>query len=256
MKGKAYLAVFAVAMLLFAGLAIATPGLTLETDKKRYLAGQDVEISIVNNGPDPIGVSRGYYVATPQGDIVWLVAWAQDMPILQPGESLDYVWDQTYQMSELGDDFAQVAPGRYVIHANYGDSKCIRIRGEKVEYKTVEQGSHSYYGDGSKEYLVIKDDAAWDVFWADHKSGIFPTPPQPDIDFSTEMVIAVIHGSYPNNGAGIAIENVCQLWHRTIVDVSIVHSDGMLPVVTNPYHIVTVPYTDQRIVFHETVTEL
>ena len=104
-------------------------------------------------------------------------------------------------------------------------------------------------------YLVIKDDTAWTDFWAIHKSGLMPTPEKPYIDFSTEMVIVAIHGTYSNNAAGIVIEGIYDHNSYLNVDVTLYNGDGMLPVVTNPYQIITTAYSDLPVEFSETIIE-
>jgi hypothetical protein len=261
MKKTAITAVFMVAFLTVAGFAVATPGLTVETDKNVYSVGEDVQISLANNWNDYIGTGLGYYVTTPNGEIVWMTAWAQIMIMVPPGGSLDYVWDQTYQTSELGDDFEQVAPGNYVIHANYGHSReNIRIQeATEVAFETVEQGTISYYGYGTiyeSTYLVIRDDAAWTDFWAVHKSGIMPTPEKPYIDFSTEMIIVAIHGTHNTNLAGIEIDGIYDYGSSWNVEVTVSSGDGMIPVCVNPYQIVKTAYSDLPVEFSETIVEL
>ena len=119
---KMVLAVFfTAAVMMVAGIAHADPFLKVHTDKTTYAVGEEVQISLVNEWHDYIGSGLGYYVTTPDGEPVWVVAWAMIMVGVPPDGSLDYVWDQTYQMSSLGDDFQQVAPGHYVIHANSGN---------------------------------------------------------------------------------------------------------------------------------------
>ena len=257
MKKAIFTAVFIAAILMVASFAVATPGLKVETDKNVYTIGEDVEISLVNNWNDYIYTGVGYHVTTPNGEIVYNEGWIQIMVGVPPGGSLDYVWDQTYQMSALGDDYAQVAPGHYVIHANHGNGQAhIQVTTE-VAFETVEQGTYSgYQSDVSGEYFVIRDDAAWTDFWAEHKSIMFPTPDMPEIDFGSEMIICAFHGVYQNNGAGIVIDSVTNNGDHWEVDVTRATGDGILPVVTNPYHIIKTSYTDLPVEFYVTEIEL
>ena len=258
MKKTVFAAMFTVAILMVAGVALAAPSLKVETDKQAYFVGEDVQISLVNNWNDYIYTGVGYHVTTSNGELVWNIGWIQMMVGVPPGGSLDYTWNQTYQMSSLGDDYAQVEPGHYVINANHGNGQSHIWIEEPAEvaFETVEQGAISYVGYGTvtdSTYLVIRDDTAWKDFWTEHKSGIMPTPEKPYIDFSSEMVIVAIHGSYNTNGAGIVIESVYDYGAHWETNVVKSYFPGQLPVVTNPYHIVKTAYTDLPVEFAETI---
>jgi len=128
MKNTLMIAMVLTAIVLVAGAAQAAPGLKVRTDKNNYAVGEDVQVSIVNEWKEPIGTGLGYYVTTPNGEMVWQQGWDKIYVTLQPGESLDYTWNQTYHVSGLGDDFEQVEPGTYVIHHLWGSGRAnIRI---------------------------------------------------------------------------------------------------------------------------------
>lgn len=257
MKKLAFAAAFMAAILMIASVAIAAPFLKVETDKKHYAVGEDVQISLVNKWHDYIYTGVGYHVTTPNGEIVWNAGWIQIMVGVPPGGSLDYTWDQTYQMSELGEDYDQVVPGHYVIQANHGNGKAHVWVTSEVPFETVDQGTYSgYQSDVDGEYFVIRDDATWTDFWKDHKSIILPQPEKPVIDFDDEMIICAFHGVYPTNGAGVSIQAVNHYGDYWEVEVTRGSGDGMLPVVTNPYHIIKTPYTHLPVEFDVTEIEL
>ena len=258
MRKAIFVAILLATLLFGAGIASGSPGLKVYTDKRIYNAGEEVQISMVNEWNDNIVTGYGFHVTTPSGEIVYDAFWIEIAILVPPGGSIEYTWDQTYQMSPLGDDGAQVASGHYVIHDNHGPGKAHIWLSEpgEIPFETVEQGSISYYGYGSlaeSEYLVIRDDTAWSAFWAEHKSGMFPTPEKPYVDFNNEMVIVAIHGTYPTSGAGIAIESIDDYASSWQVNVVKSYTDGILPVVTNPYHIVKTPYSDLLVEFEETI---
>ena len=48
-------------------------------------------------------------------------------------------------------------------------------------------------------YVLIRDEAGWRAFWAEHNSGVSPAPPLPPIDFSTSMLTGVVAARLPND---------------------------------------------------------
>lgn len=244
-------------LLLAAGTAQAAPHLKVDTDKKAYHTGEGVEITATNEWSDYISTGYGYTITTPNGEIVWNGIFIEILVLVPPGGSLEYTWDQTYLYSNQGDDGEQVAPGQYVVHDRTGGNAHFWIDDAvSVPFETVEQGQYSYYGYGTttgSTYMVIRDDAAWSDFWAVHKSGMLPTPPKPEMDFDAEMVIVAIHGPYPTSGAGISIEAIFDYGDHWETNVVKTYDDGILPVVTNPYHIVKTGYSDLPVDFVETV---
>lgn len=259
MKKAVFTAVFMAAIMMCSSIAFASPGLTVQTDKNEYTIGEDVVVTLMNEWNDYIGTGLGYYVTTTQGDVVWAVGWVEIMVLIPPGGCLEYVWDQTYQSSELGKDFQQVEPGNYVIHANYGQSRnTIQIvESNDIAFETVDEGMISYVGYGDvyeSTFMVIRDDTTWTNFWAEHKSGIMPTPEKPYIDFASEMIIVAIHGTHNTMGAAIEIESVYDNNGYWNVNVNSGEFPNPLPACSNPYHIIKTPYSDQQVKF--TVTEI
>ena len=60
MKKTVITALFVVAILSVSSIALANPGLKVETDKNTYTVGEDVQISLVNDWNDYIGSGLGY----------------------------------------------------------------------------------------------------------------------------------------------------------------------------------------------------
>jgi hypothetical protein len=102
-------------------------------------------------------------------------------------------------------------------------------------FETIEQGSYSgfgYYCDpgvaqaaAAEEAIVptgpcyakvaspgleavIRDECAWLDFWAQHTSNVFPAPPAPAVDFSKEVVVAVLSGTRSNGCYGMEITHI------------------------------------------------
>jgi hypothetical protein len=57
-----------------------------------------------------------------------------------------------------------------------------------VDFETVDAGQWSYVRYGNFSFpgvlMIIKKQENWEEFWADHKSGIHPTPPLPEVEFN------------------------------------------------------------------------
>jgi hypothetical protein len=106
-----------------------TPGvhkgwyLKVIADKRNYDIRETVHITKINKGKNDIVSGPGYYVTTTDGEFVWAAFWIEIAILVPPDGTLDYTWDQTYQMSTLGPDGEQVESGRYVIHDNKGPGK-------------------------------------------------------------------------------------------------------------------------------------
>lgn len=71
------------------------------------------------------------------------------------------------------------------------------------------------------------------------------------IDFRKSVVVAVVRGECSSSGYGIAVESArAGVGVRTVVQVSLTDPTGMaLTVMTNPYHIVTMPKTAEPVQF-------
>jgi hypothetical protein len=111
---------------------------------------------------------------------------------------------------------------------------------------TVDQGEFSHYRINDLNFtgadLVIKNRRIWEWFWTIHSAGITPPPLLPDIDFSREMVIAAILGTQRSGGGppGIQVLEINTDERGDCLHVLIQDNfeEGLLPVITNPFHIV------------------
>ncbi len=116
---------------------------------------------------------------------------------------------------------------------------------------TIAMGDRSGWGyntPGFKgEDFVIRSPSTWAAFWAQHTSLTDPAPPLPPIDFSQQVVIAVVQGVQTSSGPYIAIGGIMPWIAPTpttapTVTIQVIDDErmGPLPVLTNPYHIVAV----------------
>ncbi len=120
---------------------------------------------------------------------------------------------------------------------------CVSDRGSiPVAMRRLDKGTQS--GVIESRQLVIQDNAGWEKLWGDHKSGIQPSQPLPEIDFSREMVIFVALGQQFTGGTSVEIDRV----ENSGRDLKIlvrqrVPPDGSMvtQALTSPFDIVAVP---------------
>jgi hypothetical protein len=116
-----------------------------------------------------------------------------------------------------------------------------------VPSETIAQGAVSYIEYGEPGFTgfdaVIRDQDTWQRFWSEHTAGLFPTPPLPEIDFDSQMVIVTIMGYQSTGGPSTSIPwVVLDSSDGTLyVGVQENREPGFLTVITNPYHIVVTP---------------
>lgn len=128
-----------------------------------------------------------------------------------------------------------------------------------VPFAELEKGSNSYYRGGDEEFtggcLAIRGPEIWQQFWSVHRSGVWPEPPAPDVDFSKEIVIACILGFWRDCcTAYVEIVGVRSEGGSYRVSVHRHEWHGLMFAITNPYHIATVPRTDGSVHFYDDYT--
>lgn len=122
-------------------------------------------------------------------------------------------------------------------------SGCLSNRGsDPVRIRRLAKGTQS--GVIESRQLVIRDKPSWEKLWSDHQSGIQPSQPQPEIDFSLEMVIFVALGQQFSGGVSVEIDHVekTSTELKAFVRRQIPPSGGMVTqALTSPFDIVAVP---------------
>ena len=131
---------------------------------------------------------------------------------------------------------------------------------QSIPFETIDQGEISHFNYGNANFLgadiLIKDSTSWEWFWVNHTRGIYPAPPIPGVDFQKAMVLVALLGLQTSGGGpGIQITSVeeissIDLSNDTItprepsngikVTVKDNREPGLLPVITNPYHLVKI----------------
>ena len=114
MKGRGIIALGIIAMVIMTtGIASAEKGLTLTTDKSAYNIGEQVTITVTNNGDEFITIPNGYVVVDDNGKEIYHPNAVFYMAPLAPGETFDYTWNQ------ICDDGSQALIGDYTIYTSW-----------------------------------------------------------------------------------------------------------------------------------------
>lgn len=123
-----------------------------------------------------------------------------------------------------------------------------------LEYSVILQGDH-FNGnyDNKKENLVIKDQETWNNLIS--KMNPFGDTnyyfPEATIDFTKYQVIAVIDEVRHSGGYSIDITKITQDNNRIFVTVEQLMPGGINSVMTQPYHIVKIPKSNNKVVFQQ-----
>jgi len=121
-----------------------------------------------------------------------------------------------------------------------------------IEFTTIESGELS--GVTEPMDLVVKGESEWDYLWDLTHRHLVPKPGLPKIDFEKEMVLETLMGERTSSGYKIEICGVTL--EKGIIEVKVKNHEtpGNLTLMTQPYHIVTIPKYPYKIEFeHEKV---
>jgi hypothetical protein len=128
----------------------------------------------------------------------------------------------------------------------------------QVRFQTVEQASVSA-SEIAGGIHVLRSETEWSNFWSILKASYLPQPPLPSLNFSENVVVALVDSPRTTGGYSITITHV--LASGTGVTVRAVHqSPGPDCLVTQaleqPYHIVTTPVFSGEAIMNLTETVL
>ena len=104
--------------------------------------------------------------------------------------------------------------------------------------RVLDKGVHSNVDDAHQ--AVARNAAEWKGLWQGHS----PDRPQPQVDFTREMVLAVFAGSRPTAGFGVEIVGTAEKNGTLVVQYRETRPspDAIIAqIITSPYHIVAVP---------------
>ena len=111
----------------------------------------------------------------------------------------------------------------------------------EVEIKGEWKGYHCGYTEPAR--LVIETEVEWKEVWEKVVAFQIPKPKLPEVDFETEMIIAVFMGEQRTGGYSIDITRIIKEEEEIVVQVEEKYPDPDLLVtmaLTQPYHIVVV----------------
>ena len=111
------------------------------------------------------------------------------------------------------------------------------------------------HGDSSRiaqpRRVLARTAEEWRALWAAHSG---PEAPEPPIDFDTRIVAGVFAGERPTSGFGVRITGTHRDGSSLVVSVEEQRPpDGAMTaqVITSPFHLVSLPRYDGRIMFGE-----
>ena len=125
-----------------------------------------------------------------------------------------------------------------------------------VPFRTIISGQYSQ-ADTAAVYLIDNNDQ-WQKIWDLAMGRQDPLPHAVELDFKANMALAVFMGKKNAAGHRVEISNITKKGDKLTVLVKNHHSSGgmILPVVTSPYQLVTIPKGKYKLnVRHEQVNE-
>ncbi|MCK4648869.1 protease complex subunit PrcB family protein [bacterium] len=120
------------------------------------------------------------------------------------------------------------------------------------KFTTIERGYYSGYKDA--ERLVVRRKRTWKKVWNIHTRQRTPSPSLPVINFKKEMIIAVFRNERQTSGYQVEITDIEKKGSEivvTIKETSPQPGDIVMPILTQPYHIVKIKRSIRLIRFVE-----
>ncbi len=114
-------------------------------------------------------------------------------------------------------------------------------------FETIDIGDQSGVAGERPQVFTLDTEDQWADFWARHNAIVTPQPALPAVDFSRDMVIAVVDQTEPSGGYRFEITGIEEVEGRLVVRVSktIPGSDCIVTaVITQPFHLVRMAKSD------------
>lgn len=115
--------------------------------------------------------------------------------------------------------------------------------GDSAEFRTLDRGISSGAAEQTK---IIRDESSWIEFWTKHGRIFMPMPERPEVDFDTEMVIAVVR-HFTSGGYSVTIQGIVHRPKEIQILYTLVEPSSGCPTtdaLTQPYHFVATPRAD------------
>ena len=204
-------------------------------------SGLRVEIRAVDTAAGSVTDFIGFNV-TDVGFSWGKLSWEQTLP----AETVTQ-WNIRYVLSEE-------APLGYAgFNIEWTVNRFETVMQEDLGFTTISVGTHSGYG--SQANLVIQDSQAWVDLWNQHMLFMVEPLPVPEVDFSTNMVVAVFMGVEPTGGYALHIYEVVETGLTIVVKMERTEPGPtcIVPqVLTQPYHMVQIARTEKPVTFDVT----
>ena len=108
----------------------------------------------------------------------------------------------------------------------------------------VKSWKGSFGTTATQKFVVVHDAAAWREVWKETDAGRrIPTPPPPEIDFSTHFVVAAFMGQKRSGGFAITITGVRREGEALVVpyrEMAPPKGSFVTMALTAPYHVVEI----------------
>ena len=104
-----------------------------------------------------------------------------------------------------------------------------------------------------QQNMVISDTVAWNQLKSkmDSVNNVTGTFTETEIDFSNYLILAAFSEVRPSSGYSIEIKNIVEYSANITATIENVYPSGVvLPVLTQPYHVVKIPKSNKQIVFN------
>jgi hypothetical protein len=105
-----------------------------------------------------------------------------------------------------------------------------------VNYEIIQQGTYSGKKDATAQ--VISTKSAWEQLWKQHVSVLVPQPPVPEIDFETQVVVAIFSGEKNSGGYATVIKSVSAELNDVVVKYKLTEpqpNSFTIQAITQPY---------------------
>ncbi len=126
-------------------------------------------------------------------------------------------------------------------------SPTVPVNAPAEVFETIDIGDQSGVAGERPQVFKLDTQAGWEELWSRHQANVSPAPGAPDVDFSREMVIAVVDQTEPSGGYRFEITGIEEIKGRLLVRVSrtVPGPDCIVTaVITQPSHIVRIAKSD------------
>lgn len=121
-----------------------------------------------------------------------------------------------------------------------------------LSFKTLAKGSASAITVPRR--IVIRAETDWRQLWSEHIAGLVPSPPLPQVNFRTDMVIAIFRGE-TEGGFPITITVIEKRPTELVVSFQELSPPPGFPlgvaVIRQPYHVVQVEWLSLPVTFQK-----